>query len=213
MSFVTLHVVEPDFGLYFVQLEKTVNTALLVIDIQKDYFPGGKYPLVNPEEAAKNAYVLLQCCREHGARGAYHIHVQHIALEPDAAYFIRGDRGSDIHDLVAHFEGEPIVYKHYPNAFQETDLLERLRAWNIDLLVLAGMMTNTSVDATARAAAANGFQVLIAEDACATRALTHGDTIIPAQVVHQSALAALKPYAKVLKSDEIIALLAAEVVR
>ena len=81
-----------------------MNTALLIIDIQKDYFPGGKFPLVEPVTAAKKAYMLLQCFREHGG---HHVHIQHVSLNPDAAFFISGDRGTDIRDEVAHFEGEP----------------------------------------------------------------------------------------------------------
>ena len=182
-------------------------TALLVIDIQKDYFEGGKYPLVNPLEAAKNAYVLLQCFREHGGQ---HIHIQHISLKSDATFFIKGDSGSDIHDSVAHFEGEPIVYKHYPNSFRETKLLEMLKEWGTERVVICGMMTHMCVDATARAAADFGFQVIVAEDACATRDLKYGDTTIPADLVHKSFLAALKSYGKVMKSEEIIALLGAD---
>jgi len=72
-----------------------MKTALIIIDVQKDYFPGGRYPLVNPEAAAKNAYMLLQCFREHGG---YHVHIQHISNKPDATFFISGDRGTDIHD-------------------------------------------------------------------------------------------------------------------
>lgn len=185
-----------------------MKTALLVIDIQNDYFPGGKFPLVNPEEAAKNAYMLLQCFREHGGR---HIHIQHISLKPDAKFFIKGDSGSDIHDSVAHFEGEPIVYKHYPNSFRETNLLEMLKDWEIERVVIAGMTTHICVDAAVRAAADFGFQVLIAEDACATRDVQYGDTTIPAELVHKAFLAALKSYGRVMKSEEIIALLASEI--
>lgn len=184
-----------------------MKTALLVIDIQKDYFPGGKFPLVNPLEAAKKAYMLLQCFREH--RG-HHIHIQHISLKPDAAFFIKGDSGSDIHDLVAHFEDEPIVYKHYPNAFRETNLLDMLKGWGVERIVICGMMTHMCVDATARAAADFGFKVIIAEDACATRDLQYDDTTIPADLVHKSFLASLKSYGQVMKSDEVIALLASE---
>ena len=61
-----------------------MKTALIIIGIQKDYFAGGKYPLVNPLVAAQNAYMLLQCFREHDG---HHVHVQHIALESDAAFF------------------------------------------------------------------------------------------------------------------------------
>jgi nicotinamidase-related amidase len=184
-----------------------MNTALLLIDIQKDYFSGGKYPLVDPLPAAQKAYMLLQCFREHGG---HHVHIQHISTEPSAAFFIRGDSGSDIHDAVAHFEGEPIVYKHFPNAFRETNLLEILQGWGTERLIITGMMTHMCVDATARAAADLGFKTIIAEDACATRDLTFGGTTIPADHVHKAFLAALKSYGQVMKADEVIALLAAE---
>jgi nicotinamidase-related amidase len=184
-----------------------MKTALLIIDIQNDYFPGGKYPLVNPLEAAQKAYMVLQCFREHSG---YHIHIQHISKKPDATFFISGDRGTDIHDSVAHFEGEPIVYKHEPNSFLNTNLLELLRSWEIERVVITGMMTHMCVDATARAASDLGFQVIVAEDACATRDLKYGDTTIPAEHVHKAFLAALKSYGRVMKADHIIALLAAE---
>ncbi|MEP6896175.1 MAG: cysteine hydrolase family protein [Chloroflexota bacterium] len=187
-----------------------MKTALLVIDIQNDYFEGGKYPLVNPLEAAKKAYMLLQCFREHGGQ---HIHIQHISLEPDAGFFVKGDSGSDIHDSVAHFEGEPIVYKHEPNSFRETNLLAMLKEWGIERIVITGMMTHMCVDATARAASDFGFQVIIAEDACATRDLKYGGTTIPAEHVHKAFLAALGSYGRVMKSEEIIALLGAEMVK
>lgn len=187
-----------------------MKTALLVIDIQKDYFPGGKHPLVNPLDAAKKAYMLLQCFREHGG---LHVHIQHISLKPNATYFIRGDEGSDIHDAVAHFEGEPIIYKHFPNSFRETNLFDLLTRWEVERVVITGMMTHLCVDATARAAADLGFQVIIAEDACATRDLQYGDTVIPAEQVHKAFLAALKSYGKVMKSEEVIALLAGEMVK
>jgi nicotinamidase-related amidase len=190
--------------------EGLMKTALLVIDIQNDYFPGGKYPLVNPLEAAQKAYTILQCFRE---QGGHHVHIQHISKEPDATFFISGDRGTDIHDSVAHFEGEPIVYKHEINSFLNTDLLELLRGWEIERVVVTGMMTHMCVDATARAASDLGFQVIIAEDACATRDLQYGDTTIPAEQVHKAFLAALKSYGRVMKSEQIIALLAAEMVK
>jgi nicotinamidase-related amidase len=186
-----------------------MKTALLVIDIQKDYFPGGKYPLVDPLPAAQKAYTLLQCFREHGG---HHIHIQHISIKPDATFFIRGDSGSDIHDAVAHFEGEPIVYKHYSNSFRETNLLEILQGWGIERLVITGMMTHMCVDATTRAAADLGFKVIVVEDACATRDLTYGETVIPAEHVHKAFLAALKSYGQVMKADDVIAFLAAEMV-
>jgi nicotinamidase-related amidase len=187
-----------------------MKTALLLLDFQKDHFPGGKHPLVNALEAAKKAYMILQCFREHTG---HHIHVQHISRKPDATFFISGDRGTDIHDSVAHFEGEPIVYKHEPNAFLNTELLELLRSWEIERIVVCGMMTHLDVDATVRAASEFGFQVIVAEDACATRDLSHNDTVVSADLVQKSFLAAFKSYGKVMKSEAILALLAAEMVK
>jgi nicotinamidase-related amidase len=88
-----------------------------------------------------------------------------------------------------------------------------LKEWGIERVVIAGMMTHMCVDATARAAADFGFHVMIAEDACATRDLQYGGATIPADLVHKSFLAALKSYGRVMKTDEIIAFLAAEMVK
>jgi len=184
-----------------------MKNALLVIDIQKDYFPGGKYPLVEPLAAAKKAYDILQCFREHKG---HHVHIQHISLEPDATFFIKGDSGSDIHDAAAHFEGEPIVYKHEPNSFLNTNLLEVLKGWGVERVIITGMMTHMCVDATARAASDFGYKVVIAEDACATRDLEFGGKTIPAEHVHKAFLSALESYGDVMKSDEVIAMLASE---
>ena len=184
-----------------------MNTALLIIDIQKDYFPGGKFPLVEPVTAAKKAYMLLQCFREHGG---HHVHIQHISLEPDATFFIKGDSGSDIHDSAAHFEGEPIVYKHEPNSFLNTNLLDLLKGWGVERVVITGMMSHMCVDATARAASDLGFKVIVAEDACATRDLQFDGTTVPADHVHKAFMSALQSYGDVMKSDQVIALLAGE---
>ncbi len=184
-----------------------MKTALLIIDIQKDYFPGGKMELHEPLPAAKKAYALLQCFREHGG---YHVHIQHENIRPGATFFLPGSSGMDIHDAVAHFVGEPIVYKHFPNSFRETNLLEILRGWGVERVVICGMMTHICVDATVRAAADLGFQVILAADACATRALSYGKAQVPAEHVHAAFLAALQSYGQVLSTEDVITHLAAE---
>lgn len=184
-----------------------MKTALLLIDIQNDYFPGGKMELEGPVEAAKKANELLQCFRDHGMPT---VHIQHVSRKPDATFFIPGDRGTDINDITAHYEGEPLVQKHYPNSFRETNLLDLLKEWQIERVIITGMMTHMCVDATARAASDLGFKLMVAEDACATRALTYGDTTIPAEHVHKAFLAALKSYGQVMPVEQILAYLAAE---
>ena len=187
-----------------------MKTALLLINIQNDYFPGGKMELEGTVEAAKKANELLQCFRDHGMPT---VHVQHVSHKPDATFFIPGDRGTDINDITAHYEGEPLVQKHYPNSFRETNLLDLLKEWGIERVIITGMMTHMSVDATARAAADLGFKLLIAEDACASCALAYGNTTIPAEHVHKAFLAALKSYGQVMPVEQILAHLAAEQVK
>jgi nicotinamidase-related amidase len=184
-----------------------MKNALLVIDIQNDYFPGGKMELVRPLEAARNAYDLLQCFREHDL---YHVHIQHVSLGPGSTFFLPGHRGTDVHDAVAHFEGEPLVIKHHPNSFRDTPLLEMLQAEGIERLVITGMMTHMCVDATARAAVDLGFKIIVVEDACATRELQYGETTIPAEHVHHAFLAALRSYGDVMPANQVMARLAAD---
>jgi nicotinamidase-related amidase len=184
-----------------------MKTALLVIDIQNDYFPGGKMELEGPVEAAQKARALLQCFREHKQPT---VHIQHLSTRPGATFFLPGSEGVNIHDSVAHFEGEPLVQKHYPNAFRETNLLELLKDWDVKRVIVTGMMTHLCVDATARAAADLGFRLVVASDACATRALTYGETTIPAEHVHRAFLAALQSYGQVLTTEELISHLAVE---
>jgi nicotinamidase-related amidase len=184
-----------------------MKTALLLIDIQNDYFPGGKMELEGALQAGARAGALLQCFREHGGQ---HIHIQHESRRPGATFFIPGTDGIRIHDLVAHFEEEPIVHKTFPNSFRETNLLEMLREWGTERLVICGMMTHMCVDATVRTAADLGFQVIIVEDACATRALTYGETTVPAAHVQAAFLAALKSYGTLMTTEEVISRLAAE---
>jgi len=184
-----------------------MNTTLLIIDIQNDYFPGGKMELEGALEAGKKAGALLQCFRDHDGQ---HVHIQHESRKPGATFFIPGTDGIRIHDLVAHFEGEPIVYKQFPNSFRETNLLELLKNWGTERVLICGMMTHICVDATVRAAADFGFQVIVVEDACATRALAHGETKVPAAHVQAAFLAAFKSYGTLMTTEEVISRLGAE---
>jgi nicotinamidase-related amidase len=179
-----------------------MSTALLLVDIQNDYFPGGKMELVGSTQASERAKHLLAFFRE---QKLPLVHIQHIATRPNATFFLPNTEGTNHHQNVKPLPGETIFQKHFPNSFRETPLLEFLRGNRIEHVVVAGMMTHMCVDATVRAATDYGLQVLTAEDACATRALTHAGTTIPADHVHGSFLAALDgSYGKVLKTDQVI---------
>jgi nicotinamidase-related amidase len=178
-----------------------MTTALILIDIQNDYFPGGKGELEKPIEAATQARRLLDFFRQQKWPT---VHIQHVATRPGAVTFLPGTDGVKIHESVAPLPGETIIVKHFPNSFRETNLHEHLQGLGIDRLVLCGMMTHMCVDAGMRAAADLGYPVLLAADACSTRALVYGEIKVPAQYVHAALLAALKSYGQVLTVDEIL---------
>lgn len=183
-----------------------MTTALLAIDIQNDYFPGGKMELERPLQASHNAASMLAWFRE--VRMPL-FHIQHISERPGATFFLPGERGVDIHPSMAPREGETVVVKHYPNSFRDTRLAELLRGLQVKRVVVCGMMTHMCVDATARAAADFGFQVIVLSDACATRALAFDNVNVPADHVHAAFMAALKTYGQVMTAQEAIAVLAA----
>ena len=175
--------------------------ALLIVDIQNDYFPGGRCELVGPEAAAANAARLLEAQR---ASGLPTFHVQHVWTGDDAEFFSPGTHGVEIHESVRPLPGEPVVQKAHPNSFRETDLERRLRDAGADELLVVGMMTSMCVDATVRAAVDLGFGCTVAHDACATLDLEFGGSEIPAAEVHGAFMAALGDgYATVVSSDDV----------
>lgn len=178
-----------------------MKRAFLLIDIQNDYFPGGRMELAGAEEAGKNAAILLKAARE---REVPVIHVQHLSTRPGATFFIPGTPGAEIHHTVAP-DNETVVQKNYPNSFNSTNLQEILDKNGIDALIICGMMTHMCVDSTVRSAGDLGYRCTVAADACATRDLVWQGETIPAALVHGSFLSAMNGlFADVLNTEEII---------
>lgn len=165
-----------------------MTPALLLIDIQNDYFPGGAMELTGSTEAAANATQLLAAFRR---KRLPVIHIQHISIRSGATFFLPDTDGVGIHTRVAPVENETLFQKHFPNAFRETPLLDHLRQNGITRLVIAGMMTHLCVDTTVRAACDLGFQCIVAHDACATRPLSFSGKTIPAEQVQAAFMASL----------------------
>jgi nicotinamidase-related amidase len=179
-----------------------MKAALVLIDIQKDYFPGGNRPLFQPESAAGHAKTLLEYFRQEGLDV---FHIQHISTKANAAFFQPDTAGIEIHPLVYPLAAETVFVKHFPDSFQETGLEQALREKQIDTLVICGMMSHMCIDTSVRAAKRLQFNVLLAEDACTTRELIWRDTQIPATTVHQTMMASLDgSFAQVLPTEEIL---------
>lgn len=176
--------------------------ALIIIDIQNDYFPGGKWTLDGANAAADNAARLLEAARE---RGDLVVHVRHEFESADAPFFAPGSKGAAIHEKVLPKDGEPVVLKHKVNAFRDTPLKSTLDQHGVDKLTIVGSMSHMCIDAATRAAADYGYDVTVAHDACATLPLDFDGKQVPAADVHASAMAALAfAYAKVVKTDDLL---------
>lgn len=179
-----------------------MNTALLLLEIQNDYFPNGRIPLEKSVEASARAQIMLQAYRE---KKFPVIHVQHISTQPDATYLLPCTKGAEFHSNVQPQKGEMIIKKHYPNSFKDTSLLNYLIKNQINHLIICGMMTHLTIDATVRAAYDLGFSCTVLYDACAARQLEFNHMAISAQNVHSAFLAAFQPnYATVLSTEEFL---------
>ena len=177
--------------------------ALVLIDIQNDYFPGGKWTLNGIEPAAENAARLLAAAR---AAGDLVVHVRHEFPTADAPFFAPGSDGANIHQKVKSLEGEPVVLKHHVNAFRETDLKAILDRHGVEEVVICGAMSHMCVDAGTRAASDLGYKCVVVHDACATRDQEFEGAIVPAAQVHAAFMAALKfCYAISVSTEEYIA--------
>lgn len=170
---------------------KAQHTGLLIVDIQEFYFPGGKAQLENPEQAGMNAGLLLERFRQEGLP-VYHVRHN---FEP----------GGDIHPFVKPLAQEAVFSKDHVNAFLETGLEEQLQKDSISRLVICGMQTHMCVEAAVRAAADKGYDCILVQDACATRALQYEEHIITAISVHYSTLLTLKgSYARVVNTTDLL---------
>ena len=179
-----------------------MNTCLLLVDLQNDYFSGGRMELVGTRQAAEKAGLLLNHCRKTQIPA---IHVQHIAIQPGATFFLPETEGANINDAVAPSGSEPVIVKNYPNSFRGTSLMEILKKQAVEHLVICGAMSHMCIDATTRAAFDAGFKCTVVEDACATRNLLFNGRTIKAADVHGAFMAALSAvYATVTSTREIM---------
>ena len=137
------------------------NYALLVIDIQDFYFPGGRSELVDPIAAAEKAAVAIAHAR---SQKQLVIYVQH-----------RSSAGMEINDIVKPLPGDEVFVKEDVNSFLNTGLNDHLKRLGIDTLVICGMQTQMCVEAAVRAAHDLGYIVILLHDACATRNLKFGN--------------------------------------
>lgn len=176
-------------------------TALIVIDMQ-NAMRSESLPPRNNAGAEDNIARLLAAWRNAGSPLVF---VRHISRSP-ASLFAPGQHGAAFQDRFTPQSHEHVVEKNVPDAFVNTGLERWLHARAIRRLVIVGVSTNNSVEATARTAGNLGFDVVVAADACFTfDKRDFGGTLRSAEDVHLMALANLHgEYAEVRSTDAVL---------
>lgn len=166
------------------------QAALIVIDVQNDYFPTGAYPLHDTQAVLERT---VQAVRSAQAQGLPVVLVQHVAKGP-SPFFNADTEGVQIHPLLrAAAPDAPVVVKAHADSFLNTTLQATLAARGVDTLWLCGMMTHHCVTHTALSPQAQGYTVRVLEDLCTT--------VDP--MIHAIALSALRDRVEVVGSDSL----------
>ncbi len=142
------------------------QTALLVIDLQNDYFPGGKFPLWNAEGCRDNVIRAITATQKAGMPV---ILIQHVAEGNLAPFFVAGTPGAEIVPEVRTAAPDaPVVVKHFADSFHETELESTLQKLGVTKFLLCGMMTQNCVTFTALSKTAEKYHPAILADCCTT---------------------------------------------
>ncbi|MFB3812918.1 MAG: cysteine hydrolase family protein [Terriglobales bacterium] len=176
--------------------------ALLVIDVQNEYF-SGKLPVTYPPGSLAN--VLRAMDAAHRAGMAVVI-VQHTAPQADSSVFRKGSPQWELHPDVAARPHDLLIQKSLPGSFTGTDLEAWLRERNIGTVVIAGYMTQMCCDTTARQALHLGWNVEFLADATGTLAFDNAAGAVRDEELHRAILVTQQArFSSVLRTDEWIA--------
>jgi nicotinamidase-related amidase len=162
-----------------------MSRALLVIDVQNEYFTGA-LPITHPAGHLARILEVMDA-----ARGKVPtVVVQHHFPEPDAPFFRKGTTGWELHPEVGRRPRDLLVEKTLPGSFTKTPLEAWLRERGIDTVTIAGYMTHMCCDTTARQAVHRGFRAEFLSDATGTLPLANAAGAVTAEELHRSILCA-----------------------
>ncbi|WP_299413138.1 cysteine hydrolase family protein [uncultured Sulfitobacter sp.] len=173
-----------------------MTNALILVDIQNDYFTGGLWPVEDMDKVATAAAKVLADAR---AAGSHIIHIRHEALSATAPFFRPATEGAEIHQSVAPKTDEQVILKHRPNSFHETELHAHLTAHDVTHLTVIGAMSQMCIDATVRAARDLGYDVTVVAEACGAKSASFGGQKLTAAQVQAAFMSGLaQAYATVI---------------
>jgi nicotinamidase-related amidase len=177
-----------------------MKRALLVIDVQREYFTG-KLPVKYPEGSFKNILNVMDAAKDEMIPVVL---VQH-TNPSDASTFAKESEGWKIHNQVALKYHDQLYEKTFPGSFTGTNLEGWLKENKVDTVCIVGYMTQMCCDTTARQAYHLGFNVEFLSDATGTLDVFNYAGYVSAEELHRSILItqAMK-FSKVLTTDEWI---------
>ncbi|WP_107688499.1 isochorismatase family protein [Neisseria wadsworthii] len=156
-----------------------MKSALIVVDIQNEYFANGGFPQWNIDKTSAN---IAEKIKQAKADGWLVVGVQHFIPGDDAPLFRKGSPGANIHTSVAGLLADaPLVEKVHADSFLNTDMGGILKKEGITDLYICGMMTQNCITHTAISPHASGFNVHVIANCCTA----------PSELVHILALEAL----------------------
>lgn len=161
-----------------------MKRALLVIDVQNEYFTG-KLPVTYPEGSFENIIKVMDFANENNIPVLL---IQHTNPGKDSATFKKGTEEHRIHDEVLKRGYAKIIEKKLPGSFTGTELESWLKENDIDTLVISGYMTQMCCDTTARQAIHIGFNVEFLSDATGTLDISNSAGEISAEELHKAIL-------------------------
>ncbi|BDV41697.1 isochorismatase [Geotalea uraniireducens] len=161
-----------------------MKRALLVIDVQNEYFTG-VLPVVYPPGSLANILAAMDAAT---AAGMPVVVIRHGAAAPDAPAFRRGGPAWELHPEVARRPFELLLEKSLPGSFTATNLEAWLRERQIETVVICGYMTQMCCDTTSREAFHRGFTVEFLSDATGTLAFSNSAGSVTAEELHRAVL-------------------------
>ena len=184
----------------FIQREETMKRALLVIDVQNEYF-SGKLPVSYPSGSIENIIKVMESA---AASNTSVVVIRHAAKAADAPVFQKGTPEWELHPEIEKRRRDVLIEKNWPDSFTETGLEEWLRNKGIDTLTVCGYMTHMCCDTTARRAYHLRFSVEFLADATGTLALSSEFGSVTAEELHRAILVTQNRFCKVMTTDQWI---------
>ena len=175
--------------------------ALLVIDVQNEYFTG-KLPVTHPAGSLPNVLSALDAAHEHRVPVVV---IQHASPQPDAPVFRKGSKEWELHPEAATRSHDVLIHKSLPGSFTGTELETWLRDRGVETVVIAGYMTQMCCDTTARQAMHLGFGVEFLSDGTGTLAIKNDAGEVSDEELHRAILVTQQMrFSRVMKTGDWI---------